>query len=144
MKLKIVSDGTPIGTFLVNEATGEKVENVITKIVWEADAKALLNKITIDMIDVPVDIVSKADVDLFEYKENDDHTDWVPVHTKSFEKEIRVEARERGNGVIHHAVIFDNETNKAVGAIQKITWESTPEECKAKITKIMFDRKDWI
>ena len=41
MKLKIVSDGTPYHTTVVNAATGEPIENVI-RIKWSADACDLL------------------------------------------------------------------------------------------------------
>lgn len=145
MKLKLISDGTPSGTFLVDEATGEEVENVITKIVWEADAKDnIVAKTTIYMANVPVEIASDANVDLLEYKQNEYKTGWEPVHTKSFEKFITASHNNPGTGLVSSPRIFDGGTNVVVGAIQNITWEATPEECKANITKIMFDRKEWV
>lgn len=55
MKLKIISDGTPQGTSIVDIETGERLERV-TSIKWSIDAKWLAVA-TIELCEIPVDIV---------------------------------------------------------------------------------------
>ncbi len=136
MKLKIISDGTNEGTKLVDEDSGELVP-LVQKLTWEAKADGFhLTKVTIELLNVPVEIVAKADVDLFEV--------WPKQElVKSFEKEIKIVSEPKTLGS-SDVKIFDNQTQETVGAIQEIKWEAN---ClghqKAKIKKIKFDKKDW-
>lgn len=136
MKLKIISDGTNSGTKLIDEDTGESVP-LIQKLTWEASADGFgLTKVTIELLNVPAEIVAKADVDSVDV--------WPPPGTtKSFEKEIKIVSVPQKNKA-PDTKIFDNQTQEQVGAIQEIKWEAN---ClghqKAKIKKIKFDKKDW-
>lgn len=134
MKLKLISDGTNTGTKLINEETGETVQR-ISKLSFEANAKDQLTKVTVELFDVPVEIVSKAKVDLYEFIPpfNDEE------HTKTFFKNIKIASEGRSC----QTIISDAESGEAVGAIQKIVWEATPQKRSAKIDKIKFDKTDW-
>jgi hypothetical protein len=58
VRIKIVSDGTPKGTQVVDAATGEPVEH-ITGISWKVDANHLAEA-TLTLIKVPVEVESEA------------------------------------------------------------------------------------
>lgn len=57
MKLKIVSDGTPMGTKVVNAVTGEEVEGIVS-VTWRitADDVSLAN---IELQKLPVELIGK-------------------------------------------------------------------------------------
>jgi hypothetical protein len=55
MKIKILSQGLPFGTQVVNAETGEGIENV-TKVEWVADIKDSLCRCKIEVFQVPVEI----------------------------------------------------------------------------------------
>ena len=57
MKLKIISDGTNTGTKLIDEDTGETISG-ISSLTWEASANEALTKITVELFNIPVEIVS--------------------------------------------------------------------------------------
>src|SRR5574338_1681284 len=136
MKLKIISDGTNNGTKLIDEETGQMVHG-ISKLTWEADAKKLVAKVTVELTNVPIEATCKADVKLFECQS----PNWEMVHTKSFEKEIKIVTKDHNGRTVltPHVKIFDAETNEPVGAVQKITWKATPKGSRAKIKKIKFE-----
>lgn len=141
MKLKIISDGTNAGTKLINEDTGEAI-HLIQKLSWECNVEDMVSKVTIELLNIPVEIVSKADVELFELLPTNQYIE--PLHTKSFEKEIRITSEAlKGASIIPLTKIFDNQTNEMVGAVQEVKWEATPYETKAKVKRIKFDNKDW-
>lgn len=50
MKLKIVSDGTNVGTKVIDEDTGEELQNKITSLSWELDAKHGIAKVQLGII----------------------------------------------------------------------------------------------
>lgn len=135
MKLKLISDGTNAGTKLFDEETGESVP-LIQKIIWEANSDGFrLAKVTIELLNVPVEIVSTAEVDLFEV--------WPKEGIiKSFEKEVKIVSKPK-TLASSDIKIFDNQTLEQVGAIQEIKWEADLAGQKAKIKKIKFDNKDW-
>lgn len=58
MKVKIISDGTPPGTRVVNADTGEPIEHV-TAIEWKIDVRDLATAV-IRLRDVDVDVVGEA------------------------------------------------------------------------------------
>lgn len=138
MKLKIISDGTNGGTKLIDEDTGEMI-HLIQKLTWEADAKDLTTKVTVELINVPVEIVSKAEVELLDY----DVSTWELKPSKTFEKEIKIVSEQKGKGFTPRTTVFDAQTNEQVGAIQEVKWEANIEEVKAKVKRIKFDKKDW-
>jgi hypothetical protein len=138
MKLKIISDGTNGGTKLIDEDTGEMI-HLIQKLTWEADAKDPTTKVTIELLNVPVEIVSKAEVELLEFEANN----WELKPVKTFEKEIKIVSQQKGKAFSPHTAIFDAETNDQVGAIQEVKWEANIAEVKAKVKRIKFDKKDW-
>lgn len=142
MKLKLISDGTNLGTKLIDEDTGESLKG-ISQIDFQASVADPVAEVTVKFFNIPVEIVSKANVDLLEYvKEND----WRElVHTKSFEKEIKVTSQLAEHKAItaHSVKIVDNDSGTPVGAIQEIKWSATSAEIKAEIKKIKFDKKEW-
>lgn len=141
MKLKIISDGTPTGTKLIDEETGEAI-HLIQKLTWEANANEFSTKITIELLNVPVEITSKADVDLYKFTEENQWAE--PVHSKSFEKEIKVVSdAPNGKNLVLFTKVFDVQTKESVGAVQEIKWEATPDSVKAKVKRLRFDNKDW-
>jgi hypothetical protein len=140
MKLKIVSDGTNTGTHLIDEETGKSIEQ-ISKLSWEANAKEFITTVSVELTNIPVEIISTAEVNLFEHVA----PDWDAVHTKDFQEEIKiVSERNRGIGSVPFTKILDNKTGQAVGAIQEIKWECTPHKQGAVVKKIFFDKKDWV
>ena len=141
MKLKIISDGTNVGTKLIDEDTGEMIHG-ISKLTWEANVKEIVSKVNVEFFNIPVEIVSKAEVNLLEW---DSETGELP-HTKTFDKNVRVVNKLKENmlsTLVYDVIIYDSDTNEKIGAIQEIKWEATPEGSKAKIKKIKFDNKDW-
>lgn len=58
MKLKIVSDGTPLGTRILNADTNEPVEIFCTRICWEIDV-GNLGKATFVVPNVEVELVGE-------------------------------------------------------------------------------------
>lgn len=60
MRIKIVGDGTPRGTTVVDADTGERLEGV-TAVEWQMDARNLATaKIT--LLKVPVEVEAEATV----------------------------------------------------------------------------------
>src|SRR5580692_8961723 len=108
MKLKIVSDGTNAGTHLVDEDTGEFVRG-ISKISWECSCDDVITKTIIELQNIPVEIVSKAEVDLLEMMP----PSYKAVYSKSFEKEVKVVTDPDKAGYSPHVTIYDTETNQA-------------------------------
>lgn len=140
MKLKIISDGTNTGTKLIDEDTGEMI-HMVQKITYEATADDTFPKVTIELINVPVEIVSEADVDLYEYT----GPSFKETHTKSFAKKVRIISKPSNKKYCLNTdtKIYDADTNELVGAIQKVKWSASPKKRKVKIKKIKFDKKDW-
>lgn len=137
MRLKIISDGTNAGTKLIDEDTGEMV-HLIQKLTWEADAKDFCTKVTVELINIPVEIVSKAEVELLEF-DNDKKL----IISKTFEKDIKIVSEQKyGQTFVPYTKVLDAETNKPVGAVQEVKWEANTSETKAKLTKIKMG-KDW-
>jgi hypothetical protein len=139
MKLKIISDGTNAGTKLIDEDTGEMV-HLIQKLSWQADAAGHSTKVVIELLNVLVEITTKAEVELSEIAA----PSWEAKFSKSFEKEIKIKSEPvKENSFTPFTVIRDAQTDEVIGAIQKIKWKATPKGIKAKIKKIKFDKKDW-
>lgn len=111
----------------------------IQKLTWEADAKEFTTKVMVEFINIPVEIVSKAEVELLEY----DTENWELKTAKTFEKEIKIVSKQMGQAFTPQTKIFDNETDQMVGAIQEVKWEANITETKAQIKKIKIDNKDW-
>lgn len=141
MKLKLISDGTNIGTKLIDEDTGEQVHG-ISQITFEADVNETLAKVSIDFFNIPVEITTKTNVDLLAHVP----PDYEVEHTKSFEKEVKIVSKENNNKPItpNSVRIMDAETNQPVGAVQHIKWTATPEGASATLKKIFFDKKEWV
>lgn len=64
MELKIISDGTTVGTKLVDAATGEKIQYV-QSIEWEIDAKTLIAYATIKLAKVPIETTLLSNINEF-------------------------------------------------------------------------------
>lgn len=132
MKLKIISDGTPSGTKLINEDTGEMI-HLVQKLTWEAKADNFpLTKVTIELLNVPVEITTKTNVTLVEHN----------CGFKLFEKDIKI-ISEPQTLASSNVKIYDAETNQPVGAVQDIVWEANTSEINSNLTKVKFG-KDWI
>lgn len=143
MKLKLISDETNAGTKLIDEDTGETVSG-IQKISFEVGVNGKeISKVCIELSNIPVEITSKAEVDLYELSEDIGNL----VKTKTFEKDIKIKTRAlpgKPTVIASNVLISDAETDKPVGAIQNVKWEATPYEQKAKVDRIRFDNTDWI
>jgi len=63
MKIKIISDGTIEGTKVVSAKTGEEIESV-TKIGWMAESGEIYSRAIIEIINVPVEIESDAELQI--------------------------------------------------------------------------------
>lgn len=137
MKLKVISNG--IDTKLIDEDTGEMVHGV-SKLTYAADAHDPVVKVNIEFFNIPVEIISKADVQLYEY----DMNTAALQHTKTFEKNIKVVSPLSGITVLSSDTkVFDADTNEQIGAVQKVEWEATPLEAKATVQRVKFDNRDW-
>lgn len=140
MKLKIISDGTNAGTKLIDEDTGESVSG-ISSLTWEASAEQVLTKVTVELFNIPVEIVSKAEVELYECKA----PNWGMEFSKSFEKNVKLVSKLAGSKAVLNTdtKVIDADTNESVGAVQEVKWEATPQGVLAKIKRLKFDNKDW-
>jgi len=65
MRLKIVSDGTPVGTKIVDAETGKPIDNTVTKVTWVMDAGKTGTVITIETPDIPVELVEAVGAQVF-------------------------------------------------------------------------------
>jgi hypothetical protein len=141
MKLKLISDGTSVGTKLIDEDTGEMVHG-IQSLSWEADAEGYLTSLHVHLFNVPVEIACKATVSLMDSpKENGFKSDV----SKTFEKNIRITTDQRKVTSVTSAdvKISDADTRQPVSAIQKVSVEVTPEKFEANVVRVKFDNKDW-
>jgi hypothetical protein len=60
MKLKVISDGTAQGTKVVNEATGEELENVFA-VQWTVDAQSGKSHASIGVVQVAMESLGEAE-----------------------------------------------------------------------------------
>ena len=63
MTIKIVSDGTPSGTKILDTETGKEL-SYVTKVSWKVDLKSPFATATLEIIKVPVEVVGNAQVEL--------------------------------------------------------------------------------
>ena len=92
MKLKIISDGTNWGTSVVNQETGEALDNVVG-VVWEAQANdGSMSKPTcvITMFGVPVEL----QLDSEEVEFGDENETFQVSTGLTEEEENRIERRQ--------------------------------------------------
>lgn len=59
MILKLISDGTPNGTRVVDARTGEMVR-FVQDITWNLGVNESLANVTIKLMNIPVEIISKS------------------------------------------------------------------------------------
>jgi hypothetical protein len=137
MKLKIVSDGTNSGTRLIDEDTGEMVHK-IQKLTWSTDVENWIATTTIELVDVPVEIVSTAEIEIWDYYRNEDGTyvDLAPRQTIS--KEVKIVS----GGMTALTTITDNQTKEPVSAVQAVKWEADPTGSFCKMKKICFGKEE--
>jgi len=61
MEIKIISDGTPYGTKVINKETGETLD-LIEHVSWDIDAKDTgLARATIRFVKTEVDLIGEID-----------------------------------------------------------------------------------
>lgn len=60
MKIKIVSDGTPYNTHVLNADTGEKIEG-ITSIHWRIDSASEFAHTVLTFEVVPVEVIGETE-----------------------------------------------------------------------------------
>lgn len=139
MKLKLISDGTNKGTKLIDEETGEMVHG-ISKISFKADVNDATTKVNVEFFNIPVDITSKAKIELFECIE----PNYDIKRIKTFDRKVKIVSELHKNmALTGYAKISDADTGDIVSAVQKVEWEATPKKIGAKVKKIKFDKKDW-
>jgi hypothetical protein len=66
MEVKIVSDGTVIGTKIFDATTGAELKNV-TSITWDLNVDKWEATVDMTLINVPVELRGKADVTIEEW-----------------------------------------------------------------------------
>jgi hypothetical protein len=57
MKIKIISDGTPVGTQVINEATGETIDQC-TSVKFEVSVGKLAT-VELKLVKVPIQVIGK-------------------------------------------------------------------------------------
>lgn len=61
MKVKVISDGTTFGTYVVDVETGERLEDVAA-IRWEADPQRdMICRVVLEMAKIPVELEAEAE-----------------------------------------------------------------------------------
>lgn len=65
MRVKIVSDGTPTGTRLVDAETGKTIRGV-RKITWGSGYPGDVPTATVEFISVPIEVTAELDGELIE------------------------------------------------------------------------------
>jgi len=140
MKLKLISDGTCIGTKLIDEDTGEMVHG-ISKINCKMDAKDTLSTVTVEFFNIPVEIQALADVNITKY----DNAKGDFTFSKTIKKLAKIVSELKGAIVsTHSAKVFDVDSGKTVGAVQNVSFEATTEKVEMIMEKLHFDKKDWV
>lgn len=136
MKLKIISDGTTVGTKLINEETGEMV-NLVQKITYKISLDDFVGHATVSFLNIPVEIVAPTEVEVIEY----DNKDFDYKYLKNIEKEIKV----IGQGTSTSTKVIDIETNTPLSAVKDFTFEAdvSNKKTKSKVTKFKFGKKDY-
>jgi hypothetical protein len=127
MKLKIISDGTSTGTKLINEESGEIIR-FVQKISWSASMADFLTYTSIDLVNVPVDIVTKAEIH---------ELDIYDEECNVYESEVRIVTNV--DNIPEELMIYDNKTQTPIGSISEISLEITTDSIKAKIKKVKSD-----
>ena len=143
MKLKIISDGTKLGTELINSDTGQAVEG-ISKLTWKVDVSDLTTKTIVELINIPVEIVSKATVDLVELTKASGYVDEGFI--KSFDKNVKIISQiPHDDGyAAFYTRIFNADTLEAVGGVQAIKLTVTAKRVSTKVKKLKISKKEWV
>jgi hypothetical protein len=123
MKLKLILDGTPQNTFLVDSIAGEKVENV-QSLDWSYGGNLWWNCVNVKLADIPIEISSvNAQISLFDKPNIADGEFASTVNQKiSFECNKNI------------IKVFD-ENKIQMFALTDLTFEANPVECICKIKK---------
>lgn len=129
MKFKLISDGTNAGTKLIDEDTGEMVHG-IQKITLNIDANELLPHISIDLINIPVEITTKANIDLLNLSGE---------FIKTIDKEIKIVGNSINNIVSTANFKICDKENNSLGGVSLVKWEATPEKITTDIKKYKFE-----
>lgn len=131
MNLKVISDGTETGTKLINADTGEMIHGV-SKITVCADCTDQLVKTTVEYFNIPVEITTVANVDLFD----NNH-----MNIGVLNKKIKLLANKDNNYVLSSkAKIIDEESNAQMGGITLYEFEATPKQNSTKIKQIIHEK----
>lgn len=139
MKLKLISDGTSIGTKLIDEDTGEQIHG-ISKISCNLDVKDTLSKVNVEFFNIPVEIETKSSVDVFHYTKDNSFKE--PIYLKTEEKNIKITTESKDKIVLTSSCrIFDTD-NKQMGAVQSVNFEATPEKVETKLFQIELNSDD--
>lgn len=113
MKLKIISDGTKLGTKLVNEETGEPVQ-LVQSIEWETNFSDTIPIATIKIAMPKVDLTSMAKVSSFAYSQSSDNFEF----SNDEAKKVKVVSYDE----IYKIKITD-ENEQALAGVQQIKWK---------------------
>jgi hypothetical protein len=137
MKLKIISDGTNVGTRLIDENTGEMI-GYIQKITWKANVESFLPTVTVELLDIPVEIVTKSECQSLKFNGQ--------LDPDIINRDIKIIS----NRCNEHCVtttdisICDNKTGEEISGIQSIEWEATPSYIKSKMTYFDFENESLV
>lgn len=140
MKLKIVSDGTREGTKLIDENSGEMIHGV-SEIIWSANPNNTMTKTTIKFFNIPVEIISTANINLIEWNKESQQL----TNDRFVEKKIKIISENSNNNskaCFTSDVKILDETGDPIYGIQDIECKILPEGTEIKISKIIFDKNE--
>lgn len=135
MKLKLISDGTPIGTKIVDEETGEMLHG-ISNLTWEVSANEPLTKLTLELFNVPVEISATANVEVQKLNVNNC---WE--HSETVSKDISVLSKSKeGKNIVtsYDTKIIDSNSKENVSGIQSVKLAVTPQKVSLIASKLQF------
>ncbi len=141
MKLKLVSDGTPGGTHLIDSDTGESIPGV-NLVEWSADATKQANFVTVRLHNVPVEITCAADVNISAWDNN--VSGWSTYETR---KMVTVTSELNDSQTLCSPLdteVRDTETGELVTAVQRINVKIDTDGCTAELDKILYDNTEWV
>ena len=139
--LKIISDGTAAGTRLIDEDSGEMI-HLVQSIFWKATSDDFLTKTSIKILNVPVEIITKATILLKKFsEESGDFEDAGQI-----EKLIRIvslSTSDIGHGTtLQEVFIYDAETNTPIpGVLEAIFKVDTSDGIQARLTQVLFNEE---
>lgn len=134
MNLKLVSNGTPEGTHLIDSESGEIVTGVHS-VEWEANVNSPANLLTVRFNNVPAEITTAVTANV---KDWDQDTNDFIVKASISENVVATSKVVDGLCSPNDTLVCNAQTGEAIGAIQKINVKIDPQACIATMERIKF------